>query len=120
MFPHVQQAYASVQQAHLCAQQVQPPPAANTGGAVDSTNGSDVTFRPVGARGNSSGPNGCGTPPPFPSFASSQRQQTQGQAFTFQVKPKDPPMFHGRVDEDVIIWTAKVQDFLYLTDAGDI
>ena len=78
MFPYVQQAHASVQQAQSSAQQVQPPPAVNTGGAVDSTNGSDVTFRPVGAGGSSSGPNGGGTPPPFPSFAGSQRQQTSG------------------------------------------
>ena len=29
-------------------------------------------------------------------------------------------MFRGRVDEDVTTWTAKVQDFFYLTDAGDV
>ena len=87
---------------------------------MDSTAGSDVTFRPVGAGGSSSGPNRGGIPPPFPSFVGSQRQQTLGQAFTFQVKPKDPPMFCGRVDEDVITWTAKVQDSFYLTDADDV
>ena len=36
------------------------------------------------------------------------------------MKPKDPPMFCERVDEDIITWTAKVQDFFYLTDAGDV
>ena len=112
--------FPSVHQAQTSAQQVQPPPAGNSGDAVDSTVGSDVTFRPVGAGGSNSGLNGGGIPPPFPFFPGSQRQQTAVQAFTFQVKPKDPPMFHGRVDEDVITWTTKVQDFFYLTDAGDV
>ena len=102
------------------AQQVQPPPSGNTGGTVDSASGSDVTFRPAGAGGSSSGPNGGGTPPPFPSFAGSQHQQTSGQAFTVQVKPKDPPVFRGRAEDDVTTWTAKVQDFYYLTDASDV
>ena len=47
-------------------------------------------------------------------------QQRQGPAFTVQVKPKDPPVFRGRVEDDVTTWTAKVQDFFYLTDAGDV
>ena len=60
-------------------------------------------------------------PPPFSAFhAGSQSQQRQGPAFTVQVKPKDPPVFRGRVDDDVTTWTAKVQDFFYLTDAGDV
>ena len=120
-FPHVQQAHASVHQAQSSAHQVQPPPAVNTGGTVDSASGSDVTFRPTGAGGSSSGPNGGGTPPPpFPSFAGSHQQQRAGQGFTFQVKPKDPPMFRGRADDDVTTWTAKVQDFLYLADISDV
>ena len=110
-----------VHQAHASAQQVQPPPAVNAGGTVDSASGSDVTFRPTGAGGSSSGPNGGGTPPPpFPSYAGSHQQQRSGQGFTFQVKPKDPPMFRGRVDDDVTTWTAKVQDFLYLADISDV
>ena len=36
------------------------------------------------------------------------------------MKPKDPPVFRGRVEDDVTTWTAKVQDFFYLTDAGDV
>ena len=111
--------FPSVHQAQVFAQQVQPPSTGNSGDAMDNTASSDVTFRPVGAGGSSSGPNGGGIPP-FPSFAGSQRQQSSGQAFTFQVKPKDPPMFCGRVDEDVITRTAKVQDFFYLTNAGDV
>ena len=102
MFPSVQPAQSSVQQAQSTVFQTQPPPEVNDGGAVDSTGGSDVTFRPAGAGGSSSGPNGGGTPPPpFPSFAGSRHQQTPGQAFTIQVKPKDPPVFRGRVEDDV-------------------
>ena len=119
MFPHVQQAHASVQQAQSSAHQVHPPPVGSSGDAVDSTAGSDVTFRPVGIGGSSNGPNGGGTPP-FSSFRAGSHQQTSGQAFTFQVKPKDPPMFRGRVEEDVATWTAKVQDFLYLADISDV
>ena len=55
MFPHVQQAHASVQQAQSSAQQVHPPPTGSSGDAVDSNAGSDVTFRPIGAGGSSSG-----------------------------------------------------------------
>ena len=119
VLPHVQQAHASVHQAQASAQQVQPPPAVNTGGTVDSASGSDVTFRPTGAGGSSSGPNGGGTPP-FSSLRAGSHQQTTGQAFTVQVKPKDPPVFRGRVEDDVTTWTAKVQDFYYLTDASDV
>ena len=39
---------------------------------------------------------------------------------TFQlgIKPKDPPVFHGRANEDVSTWISKVQDFLCLTEAN--
>ena len=117
--PHGVPMFPSVQQAQAFAQQMQSPSAGHNGDAVDSTAGSDVTFRPVGAGGSSSGPNGGGTPP-FPSYAGSHQQQRSGQAFTVQVKPKDPPVFRGRVEDDVTTWTAKVQDFFYLTDAGDV
>ena len=121
-FPPVQAApNVGQQQAQTSAQQMHTPPSGHSGDAVDSTAGSDVTFRPVGAGGSSSGLNGGGTPPPFPSFnAGSQNQQRSGQAFTVQVKPKDPPIFRGRVEDDVTTWTAKVQDFYYLTDASDV
>ena len=92
--------FPSVHQAQSSAQQMQSPPAGNNGDVVDSTAGFDVTFRPVGAGGSSSGPNGGGTPP-FPSYAGSHQQQRSGQAFTIQVKPKDPPVFRGRVEDDI-------------------
>ena len=36
------------------------------------------------------------------------------------MKPKDPPVFRGRAEDDVTTWTAKVQDFYYLTDASNV
>ena len=47
-----------VHPAHVPAQQVQPPPSRTTGGTVDSTGGSELSFAPHGAGGSSSGPNG--------------------------------------------------------------
>ena len=38
--------------------------------------------------------------------------------FNIGIKPKDPPYFHGRANEDVDTWIAKVGDFLYLTEAN--
>ena len=38
--------------------------------------------------------------------------------FNIRIKPKDPPFFHGRANEDVDTWIAKVGDFLYLTEAN--
>ena len=55
--------FPSVHQAQTSAQQMSSPSAGNNGDAVDSTTGSDVTFRPVGAGGSSSGPNGGGSHP---------------------------------------------------------
>ena len=37
--------------------------------------------------------------------------------FNLRIKPKDPPMFYGRANEDVSTWVAKVSDFFYLTEA---
>ena len=48
------------------------------------------------------------------------RPQVQERSSTFNIgiKPKDPPYFHGRANEDVDTWIAKVGDFLYLTEAN--
>ena len=101
-------------------QQARPPPIVNTGGAVDSTGGSDISFAVPGPGGSSSGHNGGGNTPPLRSFNVNSQNQQSGQTFTFQVKPKDPPMFRGRVDDDVVTWTAKVQDFFHLADVSDV
>ena len=37
--------------------------------------------------------------------------------FNLGIKPKDHPVFHGRANEDVSTWVAKVSDFFYLTEA---
>ena len=39
--------------------------------------------------------------------------------FNIGIKPKEPPVFHGRANEDVNTWLAKVGDFMYLTKAND-
>ena len=39
--------------------------------------------------------------------------------FNIGIKPKDPPIFHGKAYEDIDTWLAKVGDFLYLTEAND-
>ena len=38
--------------------------------------------------------------------------------FNVVIKTKDPPSFHGRANEGVTTWVAKVWDFLYLTAAN--
>ena len=50
-----------------------------------------------------------------------RRRQVQPQSSTFNVgiKPKDPPIYHGRANEDINTWLAKVGDFLYLTKANE-
>ena len=44
--------------------------------------------------------------------------QDRSTTFNIGIKPKDPPYFHGRANEDVDTWIAKVMDFLYLTEAN--
>ena len=43
---------------------------------------------------------------------------SSGTTFNIGIKPKDPPFFHGRANEDVDTWIAKVGDFLYLTEVN--
>ena len=100
-------------------------PARPHGYVVDSTGGSDISLMFPGAggsnSGNTNGGNGPPFPPPLPPFPTGTPNQvgTQGSAFTVQVKPKDPPVFHRKVLEDVVTWTTKVRDFFYLTAAKD-
>lgn len=100
-----------------------------TGG---SNGPSELTFA-MSSRGNGSG-NGTQnmemSPDVPPSFlvdhANTQRipsefsqtMQFNQSTFAVQIKPKDPPSFHGRANEDVVTWVAKVQDFFYLTGAN--
>ena len=44
--------------------------------------------------------------------------QPQGTStFNLGIKPKEPPVFYGRANEDVTTWVAKLSDFFYLTEA---
>ena len=44
--------------------------------------------------------------------------QPQGTStFNLGIKPKDPPVFYGRANEDVSTWVAKLSDFFYLIEA---
>ena len=38
--------------------------------------------------------------------------------FKMDLKPKEPPIFRGTAAEDVDTWLAKVEDFIYLTEAN--
>ena len=44
---------------------------------------------------------------------------SQPATFNIGIKPKEPPTFHGRANEDVDTWLAKVGDFIYLTKANE-
>ena len=41
-----------------------------------------------------------------------QRMPNQVATFNIRIKPKEPPVFHGRANEDVDTWLAKVGDFI--------
>ena len=44
--------------------------------------------------------------------------QPQGTStFNLGIKPKEPPVFYGRANEDVATWVAKLSDFFYLIEA---
>ena len=61
-------------------------------------------------RGGGNGHVGVGgvTPPAMPTSA----------VFKMDIKPKEPPVFRGTAAEDVDTWLAKVEDFIYLTEAN--
>ena len=69
---------------------------------------------------NESSGNGNGGEDQRGSVGMPQSQGIHGSSTTFNIgiKPKDPPFFHGRANEDVDTWIAKVGDFLYLTEAN--
>ena len=65
-----------------------------------------------GTQGNGNGREGSTGPTrrPMPMSTST---------FNIGIKPKDPPVFHGRATDDIDTWLAKVGDFLYLTEANE-
>ena len=66
-----------------------------------------------GTQGNGNGGQNRGISP--------RRRNVHPSSSTFNIgiKPKDPPVFHGRATDDIDMWLAKVGDFLYLTEAND-
>ena len=85
---------------------------ASTSGTGNSA--SSVTFPSLG--GNGSNPGGS-----FPVHLENPRTVVvpSGSSFNMTIKPKDPPSFHGKANEDVVTWLAKVSDFLHLTGANE-
>ncbi|MCV6576759.1 MAG: hypothetical protein OIF58_13590, partial [Cohaesibacter sp.] len=66
-----------------------------------------------GTGGNGGGGNGIGgvgtvVPSAMPTSA----------LFKMDIKPKEPPIFRGTAQEDVDTWLAKLEDFIYLTEAN--
>ena len=43
----------------------------------------------------------------------------QGLPFAVKIKPRHPPTFSGRVEEDVVTWTMQVRNYLSLTSSND-
>ena len=39
--------------------------------------------------------------------------------FDIGIKPKEPPIYHGRANDNIDTWLAKVGDFMYLTKANN-
>ena len=65
----------------------------------------------TGGNGGGNGHVGVGgvtTPPAMPTAS----------IFKMDIKPKEPPVFRGTAAEDVDTWLAKVEDFIYLTEAN--
>ena len=54
---------------------------------------------------------GCGTPPPAPPHPPARVR--------FDIKPKDPPAYHGKATEDVEVWSQQVDNYLQLLGGDD-
>ena len=48
-----------------------------------------------------------------------EQQVFQGLPFAVKIKPRHPPTFCGRVEEDVVTWTMQVRNYLSLTVSSD-
>ena len=49
----------------------------------------------------------------------SRTKTTPPATFKIDIKPKEPPVFNGRANEDIDTWLAKVGDFIDLTEANE-
>ena len=54
---------------------------------------------------------GCGTLPPAPAHPPTR--------IRFDIKPKDPPAYHGKATEDVEVWSQQVDNYLQLLGGDD-
>ena len=54
---------------------------------------------------------GCGTLPPTPAQPPAR--------IRFDIKPKDPPAYHGKATEDVEVWSQQVDNYLQLLGGDD-
>ena len=48
-----------------------------------------------------------------------EQQVLQGLPFAVKIKPRHPPTFCGRIEEDVVTWTMQVRNYLSLTLSSD-
>ena len=62
-------------------------------------------------QGTAEGSRGCGTDTPAPAQPPAQ--------IRFDIKPKDPPAYHGKATEDVEVWSQQVDNYLQLLGGDD-
>ena len=70
------------------------------------------TFRKKNlSQGDCKDSRGCGTPPPTPAHPPA--------CIRFDIKPKNPPAYHGKATEDVEVWSQQVDNYLQLLGGDD-
>ena len=62
-------------------------------------------------QGDCEGSRGCGTDTPAPAQPPTQ--------IRFDIKPKDPPTYHGKATKDVEVWSQQVDNYLQLPGGDD-
>ena len=72
--------------------------------------GTQRKFRNI-AQKDCGGSRGCGTDSPTPAQPPAQ--------IRFDIKPKDPPTYHGKATEDIEVWSQQVDNYLQLRGGND-
>ena len=72
--------------------------------------GRPIHKKKIGQR-DCEGSRGCGTDTPTPAQPPAQ--------IRFDIKPKDPPIYHGKATEDVEVWSQQVDNYLPLLGGDD-
>ena len=88
-------------------------------GDSSETDGDDYRWVPIWRTirerktgpGDCEGSRGCGTDAPAPAQPPAQ--------IRFDIKPKDPPAYHGKAIEDVEVWSQQVDNYLQLLGGDD-